>query len=132
MLHLVYVFRPTIKARGNLRAFWQWVRAREEWFYDGLETAENPRWFVRVIGPDVHALEHVVSFADEAAWGRYRAAVARRSADAQWERRRVEQDEWWEILESRILSDAPLPPARAPGGAGRRAGAAGGDDGGGA
>ncbi len=86
------------------------VRERDTWFYDGLDMAERPRWFVRVIGPDVHALEHVVSFADEAAWGCYRAAVASRSADPRWERRRVEQEEWWEIVEARMLSDAPLPP----------------------
>lgn len=112
MLHLVYLFRPTAKARGNLPVFWQWVLDRETWFYSTLDMAENPRWFVRVIGTDVHALEHSVSFADEATWGRYRAAVSKLSSDPAWERRRVEQDEWWEMIESRLLSDAPLPRAR--------------------
>lgn len=110
MLHLVYVMRPTIKARGDLRAFWCWVREREDWFYDGLEMAHDPRWLVRTIGTEAHSLEHSVSFADEAAWGAYRKEVHRRSQDPEWERRRVEQDLWWEILEARLLNDAPLPP----------------------
>lgn len=114
MLHLVYVFRPTAHARANLRAFWAWVREREDWFYAGLDMAHEPRWLVRIVGTDVHALEHSVSFADEAAWGRYRQAVAQRSGDEAWERRRVEQELWWEIHESRLLGDAPLPPRAAP------------------
>jgi len=110
MLHLVYVMRPTIKARGDSRAFWRWVREREDWFYAGLEMAHDPRWLVRTIGTEAHSLEHSVSFADEAAWGAYRQEVHRRSQDPEWERRRVEQDLWWEILEARLLNDAPLPP----------------------
>ena len=115
MLHLVYVFRPTAHARGNLRAFWTWVREREVWFYDGLAMAQNPRWYVRIVGVDVHALEHTISFDDEAAWGLYRQAVARRSREDAWERRRVEQDLWWEIVEARLLGDAPLPSSASAG-----------------
>lgn len=113
MLHLVYVFRLTPHARSNLRAFWTWVREREEWFYDGLDMARDPRWYVRIVGVDAHALEHTISFDDEAAWGRYRQAVAQRSRDEAWERRRVEQELWWEMGEARLLSDAPLPPRAA-------------------
>ncbi|KML62345.1 hypothetical protein VL15_03755 [Burkholderia cepacia] len=109
MLHLVYTMQPTLNARRNLTAFWQWVKQREAWFYDGLDMAMNPQWRVQTIGPRVHALEHSISFADEAAWGTYRRAVAQRSRDPEWERRRVEQDEWWELIDARILTDAPLP-----------------------
>ncbi|RDK02991.1 hypothetical protein [Paraburkholderia lacunae] len=109
MLHLVYVMRPTAKARCDLPAFWRWVKERETWFYDGLDMASNPRWLVRTIGPDVHALEHSISFADEAAWGAYRKQVARQSQKPEWEHRRIEQEEWWEILDARILTDAPIP-----------------------
>lgn len=111
MLHLVYVMRPTIKARADLPAFWKWVREREAWFYDRIEEARDPRWLVRTVGSDVHALEHSISFSDEAAWGAYRKEVHRRAQDPEWERRRVEQNQWWEILEARLLNDAPLPPA---------------------
>lgn len=111
MLHLVYVMRPTAKARGDLPAFWRWVREREDWFYHRLDMARDPRWLVRTVGADVHALEHSISFADEAAWGAYRQEVHRRAQDPAWERRRVEQDLWWEILEARLLNDAPLPSA---------------------
>lgn len=114
MLHLIYVMKPTRKARGDLPAFWQWVQAREAWFYEGLDMVKNPRWYVRTIGQDVHALEHSISFDDEAAWGAYRRAVSERSKDASWERRRVEQDDWWDILEARMLSDAPMGRRAAP------------------
>ncbi|MCT8998344.1 hypothetical protein [Chelativorans intermedius] len=108
MLHLVYTFRPTAHARTNLQAFWRWIGEREAWFYDGLDMARDSRWYVRTIGQDVHALEHFIAFEDEAAWGAYRREVARRSRDAAWERRRVEQDLWWEITEARLLNDAPV------------------------
>ncbi|GGL11391.1 hypothetical protein GCM10011588_27320 [Nocardia jinanensis] len=66
-------------------------------------------WHTVTIGDNVHCLEHKVTFADEAAWGEYRRAVSRRSADPEWESRRTGQDEWYDILDSRILSDPPLP-----------------------
>ncbi|CAB3774553.1 hypothetical protein LMG29542_07930 [Paraburkholderia humisilvae] len=109
MLHLVYLLRPSAHARTDMNAFWSWVRDRQAWFYAGLDMARDPRWYVRTIGTDVHSLEHTISFADEAAWGVYRLEVSRRSRDIAWERRRVEQELWWEILEARILNDAPIP-----------------------
>ncbi|THJ46003.1 hypothetical protein E9536_40365 [Burkholderia sp. LS-044] len=108
MLHLVYILRPTSHARLNINAFWSWVSDRESWFYAGLEMAHDPRWYVRTIGADVHSLEHIISFSDEAAWGAYRTEISVRSQDAAWERRRVEQELWWEILDARILTDAPI------------------------
>jgi hypothetical protein len=108
MLHLVYVLRPTVKARRNMQEFWTWVRARETWFYDDLDMALDPRWYVRTIGQDVHSLEHSISFHNEEAWGQYRAAVSARSQDPVWEQRRIEQEDWWDILDARMLSDAPV------------------------
>ncbi|MFI7663818.1 hypothetical protein [Nocardia sp. NPDC049526] len=109
MLHLVYRFRPTAKARGDLRAFWDWIADRQLWFYRDLDMIIDTRWHTVTIGSDVHCLEHHVSFADEAAWGRYRAEISRRSQDPDWEQRRTSQDEWYEILDSRILTDPPRP-----------------------
>ncbi|MFC6340236.1 hypothetical protein GIR22_01735 [Pseudomonas sp. CCM 7891] len=109
MLHLIYLLRPNAKARSNHAAFWDWVRERETWFYDGLDMAFDPRWYVQTIAPEVHSIEHWISFKDEAAWGAYRKAVSARSHIAEWEKKRVEQDEWWEILEARLLNDAPVP-----------------------
>lgn len=108
MLHLVYTFRPTAQARANQQAFWDWVRAREQWFYDGLDMVVQTRWCVRTIGADVHAIEHTVTFADEAAWGTYRAALRERGADPEWEARRATQEQWWEIVDARLLNDAPV------------------------
>ncbi|MGI9574714.1 hypothetical protein ACRYJU_11560 [Alloalcanivorax xenomutans] len=72
MLHLVYIMRPTLHARTHHKEFWEWVRAREQWFYDGLDMARDPRWYVHAIGQHVHCIEHSVGFVDEAAWGAYR------------------------------------------------------------
>ncbi len=105
MLYLVYLLRPTEKARLQPKAFKEWVRNREDWFYRGMEMASSPRWYVRTIGEHVHAIEHSVAFEDEAQWGRYRAALSERAKDPEWERRRCEQEQWWEILEARLLND---------------------------
>jgi len=108
MLHLMYLFRPTKKSRQDMPAFWQWVTERDWWFYHTLDMAHDRRWYIRTIGNDVHCLEHYVSFENEAAWGVYRRAVSALSRDPAWERQRGEQDEWWEIIDSRLLNDAPL------------------------
>lgn len=109
MLHLVYRFAPTAKARADLPEFWRWIADRQLWFYDGLDMVLDTTWHTVTIGDNVHCLEHKVTFADEAAWGEYRRAVGRRSADPEWEGRRTSQDEWYDILDSRILSDPPIP-----------------------
>jgi hypothetical protein len=108
MLHLVYRFRLTREARGDLAAFWEWARQREAWFYADMDMVEDTRWFICTIGPEVHTLEHFVTFADETAWGHYRREVARRAENPEWERRRVEQDAWWELLDARLLNDTPI------------------------
>ncbi|MER6362772.1 hypothetical protein [Kitasatospora sp. NPDC001527] len=109
MLHLVYLIQPTAAAEADQAAFWEWVRAREAWFYDGLDTVLRTRWAVRTVGSPVHTIEHTVSFADEAGWGRYRRQVAERGRDPVWERRRTEQAQWWTLLEATLLSDPPVP-----------------------
>ncbi|WP_051021518.1 hypothetical protein [Nocardia araoensis] len=81
MLHLVYRFAPTPKARADLAAFWRWIADRQLWFYDGLDMVLDTTWHTVTIGEHVHCLEHKVTFADEAAWGRYRQEVHRRSTD---------------------------------------------------
>jgi hypothetical protein len=109
VLHLVYRIKPSPAAERDPRAFWAWVQAREQWFYDGLDTVTATAWRVRTVGEDVHTLEHTVTFADEAAWGRYRREVATRGRDPRWEQRRVEQDHWWTLLDASLLSDPPVP-----------------------
>ncbi|WP_327118593.1 pyridoxamine 5'-phosphate oxidase family protein [Nocardia sp. NBC_01730] len=119
MLHLVYRFRPTVKARADLAAFWQWIADRQLWFYADLDMVLGTRWYTVTIGDDVHCLEHHVTFADEAEWGRYRREISARSRDPEWEKRRTGQDEWYEILDARILTDpmipVPLPAPEQPG-----------------
>ncbi|MEU2718768.1 hypothetical protein [Streptomyces sp. NPDC007205] len=109
MLHLVYHIRLSDEAESDQAAFWAWLQEREKWFYDGLDTVLATRWAVRTIGTDVHTLEHTVTFADEAAWGRYRRQVSERGHDPAWERRRTEQNRWWHLLDATLLSDPPIP-----------------------
>jgi hypothetical protein len=85
--------RDRSKRRAELRSFF---------------AVGNTRWYVCTVGPHVHTLEHFVTFADEAAWGRYRKEISRRGQDPAWERRRVSQDDWWEPLEARLLNDPPV------------------------
>lgn len=109
MIHLVYTMRLTRKARHDVAAFWRWVHDRETWFYEGLDMVRQTRTVQCLIGHDVYSIEHWVSFDDEAAWGRYRQAVRDQCADPEWERRRVEQDDWWHIVQARIMTDPPRP-----------------------
>lgn len=108
MLHLMYLLKPTHKAHLDMAAFWHWVEKRDEWFYRSLDMAGARRWYVRTIGDNVHCLEHYVAFADEAAWGQYRRAVSKLCTDPAWEKIRIEQDLWWDILDSSLLNDAPF------------------------
>jgi len=108
MIYLGYTFRPTAHALADLPGFWAWVEDREKWFYNGLDMVLRTDWYVRTIGTDVHCVEHLVAFADEAAWGAYRKAVAARGGDPQCEARRTEQGLWYDILDSRTLSDPPV------------------------
>ncbi|WP_411140440.1 hypothetical protein [Streptomyces sp. x-80] len=109
MLHLVYRIRLTAAAESDPAGFWAWAEEREQWFYEGLDTVLATRWAVRTVGADVHTLEHTVTFADEAAWGRYRRQLSERSRDPAWEHRRTEQGHWWQLLDATLLSDPPVP-----------------------
>ncbi|MFF7454712.1 hypothetical protein [Kitasatospora sp. NPDC008115] len=109
MLYLVYHIRLTDAAASDPEAFWSWARDREQWFYEGLDTVLATRWTVRTIGADVHTIEHTVTFADEAAWGRYRRQVSERGRDPAWERRRVEQGRWWQLIDASLHDDPPVP-----------------------
>lgn len=108
VIYLVYRMQLTAKARGDLHAFWAWLEERERWFYDGLDMVEQVRWYYSLVG-DVYTLESWSAFADEAAWGAYRAALATRKADRAWERQRTSQDEWWDFLDTRMVTDPPVP-----------------------
>lgn len=107
MLHLVYTMRLTRKARENVADFWSWVRERQLWFYEGLSMVNEVHTYQCIVGPDVYTIEHWVSFNDEKAWGEYRRTIAQRRQAPEWERRRVSQDQWWEITQARILTDQP-------------------------
>lgn len=108
MLHLVYLFKLKKKALQDQKEFKRWLKSRQEWFYKDIDAAKNPCWYVITIGEPVHVLRHTISFDNEAAWGKYRAILHTRSRDPEWEKRRCEQEEWWEILESKLLNDYSL------------------------
>lgn len=106
MLYLVYRMRLRARARQNPKEFWRWLEDREKFFYGQLDMIESLRWYYSVIG-DVYVIENWAGFADEAAWGRYRSALANLKTDDSWESQRVSQDDWWEFLDTRIVMDAP-------------------------
>lgn len=107
MIYLVYRMRLTSRARQDMTGFWAWLEQRERFFYDGLPMVRGVRWYYSVVG-DVYVLENWAAFDDEAAWGRYRSALAGLKSDAGWERERVSQDEWWEFLDTRMVTDPPV------------------------
>ena len=107
MIYLVYRMRLTSRARQDMKGFWAWLEARERWFYDALPMVSSVRWYYAVVG-EVYSLESWAGFEDEAAWGAYRAALATLKNDATWETERVSQDEWWDFLDSRIVTDPPV------------------------
>ncbi len=107
VIYLHYKMRLSPAARQDMKAFWAWLEAREQWFYNDLPMVEAVQWFYSLIG-DVYVVENIASFADETAWGAYRAALAHRKRDDDWERERVSQDEWWDFLETKMLTDPPV------------------------
>jgi hypothetical protein len=107
MIYLVYRMRLSPRSRQNMAEFWEWLEQRERFFYDELPMVREVRWYYSVIG-DVYTLENWAAFEDEAAWGAYRAALAGLKKDEAWERERVTQDEWWDFLDTRIVTDPPV------------------------
>ncbi|SEF69102.1 hypothetical protein SAMN04489712_101840 [Thermomonospora echinospora] len=107
MIYLVYRMKLSLKARGDMRGFWKWLEDRERWFYRDLPMVREVRWYYSVIG-DVYVVENWAAFDNEAGWGEYRSALATLKADDAWETQRVSQDEWWEFLDTRIVTDLPV------------------------
>lgn len=106
MIYVVYRMRLTARARADMKGFWRWLEDREKWFFRDLPQVLQVRWYCSVIG-EVYTLESWSAFEDEASWGAYRAALDTLKADEAWERERVSQDEWWEFLDTRIVTDPP-------------------------
>ncbi|MFY1698369.1 MULTISPECIES: hypothetical protein [unclassified Solwaraspora] len=107
MIYLVYRMKLSARARQHMAEFWSWLEQRERFFYDDLPMVESVRWYYSVIG-DVYVIENWAAFRNEAAWGEYRAALATLKSDTSWEHERVSQDEWWEFLDTRIVTDPPV------------------------
>ncbi len=107
MIYLVYQMRLTSKARQDMKAFWSWMEQREKWFYEHLPMVEEVRWYYSLVG-DVYTVESWSAFADEAAWGQYRATLSTLKADSDWESERTSQDEWWDFLGTRMVTDPPV------------------------
>lgn len=107
MIYLHYRMRLRERARRNMKEFWAWLEQREQWFYRDLPMVEEVRWFYSVVG-DVYVIENYAAFADEAAFGAYRKALANLKSDDSWESERVSQDEWWEFLDTKLTTDPPV------------------------
>jgi hypothetical protein len=95
------------RARQDLKEFWAWLEDREKWFYRDLPMVQEVRWFYSMVG-ETYTLENWAAFEDEAAFGEYRRALATLKADDEWESQRVSQDEWWEFLGTRLVTDPPV------------------------
>ncbi len=54
-------------------------------------------------------MENWAAFDDEAGWGTYRAALAGLKKQPSWESERISQEDWWDFLETRIVTDPPVP-----------------------
>jgi len=106
VIYLKYRMKLAPRARQNMKEFWAWLEKREEWFYRDLPMVKEVRWFYSVVG-DVYVIENWAAFDDEAAFGAYRAALANLKHDDSWESERVSQDEWWEFLDTKLMTDPP-------------------------
>lgn len=107
MIYLVYRMKLAPRARQNMKEFWSWLEDRERFFYDDLPMVKSLRWYYSVIG-DVYVIENWAGFENETGWGEYRAALANLKSNADWESERVSQDEWWEFLDTRIVTEVPV------------------------
>jgi hypothetical protein len=107
VIYLHYKMRLTAQARQDMKAFWAWLEEREQWFYDDLPMVKEVRWYYSLVG-DVYVIENMASFENETGWGEYRAALASRKRNDDWEKQRVSQDDWWEFLETKMFVDPPV------------------------
>ncbi len=107
MIYLHYRMKLAPRARQDMKAFWKWLEHRESFFYQDLPMVKEVRWFYSVVG-DVYVIENYAAFDDEAGFGEYRKALANLKTDHDWEAERVSQDDWWEFLGTRLLTDPPV------------------------
>jgi hypothetical protein len=117
VLYLGYIFAPTPYARAREAEFWEWMRLRQPWFYDGLGMVRETTWHREVTGPHAGSIHHLVGFDDDAGLARYRRALRDRAeSDPAWEARRVEQDRWYVITARTVRRSLPVPMGLIPGG----------------
>ncbi len=107
MIYLAYKMHLSEKSRRDMKSFWKWLEDREKWFYQSLPMVKSVRWYYSVIG-DVYTIESLAGFEDEAGFGEYRKALSQLKGDNQWESQRVSQDDWWEFISTRLLTDPPV------------------------
>jgi hypothetical protein len=107
MIYLVYKMHLSEKSRRNMKEFWNWLEDREKWFYQELPMVKGVRWYYSVIG-DSYTIESWSAFEDEAGFGEYRKALGTLKKDEEWETERVSQDDWWEFISTRLVTDTPV------------------------
>lgn len=107
MIYLVYRMKLSAKARQDMKKFWAWLEDRERFFYDDLPMVKEVSWYYSVVG-DVYVIENWAAFDNEAGWGEYRAGLATLKSNDDWEAERVSQDDWWEFLDTRIVTNPPV------------------------
>lgn len=107
MIYLVYRMSLSEKSRRDQKSFWAWLENRESFFYDDLPMVKEVRWYYSVVG-DVYMIENWAAFEDEAAWGEYRKALMKMKKNDEWEGERVSQEDWWDFVDTRIVTDTPV------------------------
>jgi hypothetical protein len=107
VIYFVYKMHLSPRARRDMKAFWSWLEDREKWFYAELDMVAEVRWYYSVVG-DVYTIESWSAFEDEAAFGDYRRRLSELKADSEWESTRTTQEDWWEFLETRLVTDPPV------------------------
>ncbi len=107
MIYLVYKMHLSESSRRDMKNFWLWLEEREKWFYGSLPMVKSVRWYYSVIG-DAYTLESWSAFNDEAGFGEYRKALSILKLDNQWENQRVSQDDWWEFISTRLVTNPPV------------------------
>lgn len=107
MIYLVTRMSLSKKARQDMKGFWDWLSRRDEFLYADLPMVEAVGWYLTTIG-DIYGIENWATLADEYALADYRAKLSVLKVDDAWERDRVAQEEWWDFIDSRVVSDCPV------------------------
>jgi hypothetical protein len=105
-LYLAYSFETTDHAHTHLADFWEWMAARNLWFYDNLDMILATSWRIET-QPASLLIHHEVAFADETGLAEYRAALTARGLDPAWEQRRRDQDRWYRIVARSVQTSPP-------------------------